>query len=59
MIKDKDKQDLDYYNEVLEDLFRILRQTRNKYIKFNSISVRCYDVIKMTINNSRKSMIKK
>lgn len=53
MIKDnKDKQDLKYYNEILEDLFRILRQTRNRYIEFESISVRCYDVINMTINNA-------
>lgn len=53
MIKDnKDKQDLEYYNEILEDLFRILRQTKNRYKEFESISVRCYDVINMIINDA-------
>lgn len=48
----KDKQDLEYYNEVLDELRRLRRQTRNRYKEFESISVRCYDVITMTINNS-------
>lgn len=47
-----DNKDLEYYNEVLDELHRLNRQTRNRYKEFESISVRCYDVITMTINNS-------
>ena len=45
-------KDLSYYNEVLKELHRLNRQTQNRYKEFKSISVRCNDVITMTINNS-------
>lgn len=53
MIKDnKDKQDLDYYYEVLEELDRLRRQTQNRYKEFKSISVKCNDIINMAIDNA-------
>ena len=45
-------QDLEYYNEVLEDLNRLHRQTQNRYKEFKSIGDRCYDVINMAIINA-------
>ena len=45
-------KDLSYYNEVLEELHRLNRQTQNRYKEFKSISVKCNDVITITINNS-------
>lgn len=45
-------KDLDYYNEVLEELYRLHRQTRNRYRKFKSISVRCKDIIEIAIDNA-------
>lgn len=53
MIKDnKDKQDLDYYYEVLEELHRLCRQTLNRYKEFESISFRCNDIINIALYNT-------
>lgn len=55
MIEDnKDKQDLNYYNEVLDELYRLYRQTINRYSEFKSISKECHNIINMTLNNSIK-----
>lgn len=55
MIKDdKDNKDLIYYNEVLDELYRLHRQTINRYSEFKSISKKCHNIINMALNNSIK-----
>lgn len=48
----ENKQDLMYYEEVLDELHRLNRQTINRYSEFNSISRECYNIINVAINNS-------
>lgn len=48
----ENKQDLDYYNEVLDELHRLHRQTINRYSEFKSINKECHNIINMAINNS-------
>lgn len=48
----ENKQDLTYYEEVLDELHRLHRQTINRYSEFKSISKECHNIVNMAINNS-------